>query len=193
MLNMKCFRDGERLVVVLEGVNIPEAEEMVKGFFSSLVANATVTQEDPAYAEPIPVFEEECPPIPDFFFEEEPYAGKTPEDILLSGTAEEKAAAFKWLRSKIEIGEYSLSTDEISVAMSQFLKNRFEECVPEEYCKKLSDGQLNMLLIQHAPVITSTLKEDLITLCEVPNWDALLASSEDVRRHAVCEMVKGLK
>ena len=50
-----------------------------------------------------------------------------------------------------------------------------------------------MLLIQHGPVISSTLKEVIVTVCEVTDWESLLASSEDVRRHAVCEMVKGLK
>lgn len=193
MLNIKSFRDGERLVVVLEGMDIPAAENVVKSFFSSLLSGVAVTQEDPAYAAPIPVFEEECPPVPVFFFDEEPYAGKTPEDILLSGTAEEKTNAFKWLRSKIEIGEFALSTPEISDAMSRFLKERFKECDPEEYCKKLTDAQLNKLLTQHAPVISQTLAEVIFAVCEVSNWNALLSSDESTRRHAVCEMVKGLK
>lgn len=193
MLNIKSFRDGERLVVVLEGMDIPTVENVVKDFFSSLISGSTVTQEDPAYAAPIPVFEEECPPVPAVFFEEEPYAGKTPEDILLSGTVEERAAAFKWLRGKIETGELCIATPEISDAMSLFLKDRFEKTIPEEYCKKLTDAQLNKFINQHAPVIPQSLTEEILSTCKASDWNTLLASDESTRRHAVCEIVKALK
>ena len=51
MLNIKTFRDGDRLVVVFEGLkDLPSEEELIQSYLGS-IAGATVSKESPVEAD----------------------------------------------------------------------------------------------------------------------------------------------
>ncbi len=76
-MTIKTFKDGDRVVLVFEGLeNSPSAEDMIKGIVSSVVA-CNVTSAPDAIAAPVAVTEEE---IPEERFVDGFFAGKTRDE-----------------------------------------------------------------------------------------------------------------
>lgn len=80
-MNIKTFKDGDRFIVVFEGLeNSPSNEAMIQGILASIIGTtASVEKVDNAIVEPVPTKEEEVPEIP---FTSGYFEGKTRTEAL---------------------------------------------------------------------------------------------------------------
>ena len=189
MLNIKCFEDGGRLVVVLEGIDIPSAEEMVKKFFAGIMSGA-VEAVSPGEATPIPTLSVEEEVLPTF--EEGPYTGKTPYEVLEN--EEDANNAFKWIVGQIK--KNSLKGKLLSAsqdALEKYLKIRFESCEPDEYSKKLTTKQLEIFFERHNEAISSRVKDYIMKLYQLKNWDEISSMEESKKRELLADLLHIVK
>lgn len=167
MLSIKAFQDGDRFVVVFEGLSDhPSQEEMIKGFLGGLLTS--VEQAPDAAA--IPIQQEDVPevtvpeeeiaqePDRDDVFPDGPYKGHTPGEVLEL----DKTAGFIYLSEAIkgrspEDPLFSIINKEISGV----LKN-FATCEDEEsYSKRLSSNQVAQFIKKFRLVMSPELQEEL--------------------------------
>lgn len=145
MLNIKTFKDGNRFVVVFEGLsNMPSEEDMIKNYISSIV-NANISTEKEIDAKPVETTDE---PIPVPIFEDGPFAGMSPSQVIETGN---KGIAYL----NMEMGKYGMGSEEdvltleIASVMYNHIHKRFSQMDVEEFAKKLSDGQINSLIAMY--------------------------------------------
>ena len=133
MLSIQSFEDGGRLVVVIEGLNGVQKDDIVKNFLSSLTCNAeTLPQVD---AEP--VAPKEVPKIDQGILLVGPYEGLTPDQALKQG----KTKAFRYLSSCLDSDEFEDIKSSINDSLTKYLKN-FNGCDAVQYANKLSSEQV---------------------------------------------------
>ncbi len=150
-MKVTTFNDGERFVVVFEGIGVDE-KDLIKGLLSPLSADNIERAPEVA---PVPVEEDEEPVIP-IVFPDGPYAGMSPTDILAAGP-QEAQDAYVYICSVIE----NLTDDlrEICDAETKkYVKSRFENTNSQEYAKKLSDNLVNKFFDMFAYSIPKELK-----------------------------------
>lgn len=137
-MNIKTFKDGNRFVIVFEGLDdMPSQENMIKAFLGGICPN--VTEEKAAEVQPVCV-EDNMPQ--NVMFIAGPYAGQTPQEILEA----EGKRGFIYLVSQIRNqelpGDLLLAIDN---AVTGYLR-QFANCDADAYSKKLSDKQLSTFI-----------------------------------------------
>ncbi len=152
-MKVTTFNDGERFVVVFEGIGVDD-KDLIKGLLSPLSADNI---ERAPEVVPVPVEEDEEPEIP-IVFPDGPYAGMSPTDILAAGP-QEAQDAYVYICSVIE----SLSGElrEICDAETKkYVKSRFENTKSMDYANKLSDNLVQKFYDMFAYNIPDELKEE---------------------------------
>ncbi len=161
MINIKGFEDGSRYVIVLEGIEKPKAEGIVKDLLSSLLSaqEAEYTEVAKSDAEPVPETPQPEVSIIDRF-EDGPYAGLKPIE-LISGTNDEKDAAFSYLcdvKDNVALGK------EIEKARCFYMVDKLSGVEdPHAYAGKLNLKQMNLFLAKFAPAIPDAVKISTVT------------------------------
>ena len=130
-MNISTYQDGERFVVVFEGIDVSE-KDMIKGMLNPFVVNRT--------PEVKPVESKEQKPAADRF-SCGPYEGKTPQEIL-SGEPKEARDAYTYLTGLMDTFEVSFK-EICESALKEYLRNSFKSVDPETYANKLSEKQMN--------------------------------------------------
>ena len=159
MLTTKFFKDGDRVVIVLEGLDMPDQETVIKGLLSSIVGTASLEPEGTAV--PVPAEEPDVPaaikeepePEGEAVFLDGPYKGMTPEEALVAG----KAKAFVYLTT-----EYVADNDAIGSAITSAVNaylHKFDDCNAKEYASRLSDKQVATFLAVYAGVIPEDIRK----------------------------------
>ncbi len=190
MLSIKTFKDGDRLVVVFEGLNdLPSEEEMVKNCIKSILAGSVPETLPEADVVPI-VTEEEAPPvIRDEIFLTGPYEGKTPKEILESGSPKEKREAFIYLTNfaKSEVTEDELALlQDVKKVIREYVK-RFQGD-GESYAGNLTETQLNLFLYQFLNVLRDEQRDQILAECNI-SAETLFKAGEETKRRVVSRYV----
>ena len=137
-MKIQTFKDGERFIVVFEGISTNE-EDMIKGFLGPALENIS----RPCQVEPIAVEQEVSPEIP-VVFNEGDYAGQTPADVL-NAPQKEASEAYRYICTNLRAGNFDTELSKVCAnEIKIYLKKRFESCDGEAYAKKLSDAQVKM-------------------------------------------------
>lgn len=192
MFTIKNFKDGDRLVIVFEGLeNVPSVEKMLGTYISGMVG--AISTEKPGDAAPVPQIEESAPKTP-ILFQEGPYKDRTPKEAMSScKSVKEQSEVFKYfccmLNNDIDTG----LKNEIRDVLTEYLSNRFKDCIPDEYAKKLSAAQVKGFYIVHEAVINDILKKELYEKYNCKSWTGLLLSDEDILRKAVADIITEFK
>ncbi len=134
-MKVSTFNDGERFVVVFEGITVND-QTLIKGLLAPLSVDNIERKPE---VEPIPVVEEEPPEMP-VCFTDGPYAGMPPMDIL-TANQKEAQAAYVYICSVINDLPADLK-DKCVAATQHYLKSRFESVDSVEYAAKLNDKQV---------------------------------------------------
>ena len=195
MITTKVFQDGNRLVVVFEGLNnVPSSEEMVRSYLSVLLKAGSEPVEEavemlsPAEVEPI-ISEDDVPPeITEEIFLTGPYEGKTPKEILENGSGLEKRKAFIYLTQFIKkdvTEEEQALKEEAEAVVAQYLSN-FKGS-GKEYAAKLNPKQVDLFLGQFLGAVTDDVKQGILTSCNAIGISPKTA--EEVKRKVVAEYV----
>ncbi len=152
MLTVKTYRDGDRLVVVFEGLSsIPDEEAMIKSFLGGMI-DGTLTKVPDVEAKPVPA-NEDVPEIPKeetpmedtrHEYDDGPYKGMTPPEAL----SKDKARAIGYLVSTIN---GTVRQEDANLAIKDFLR-QFSGCDAKGYSEKLSSNQVFSFIRQYSPV-----------------------------------------
>ncbi len=162
-MKIQTFKDGDRFIVVFEGLEVKE-EDMIKGFLSPMF---TENVHRPCEVEPIATQEEEIPEIP-VVFNDGPYTGKTPNDVL-SSSQEDAWNAYVYITEQLSGGKLEEKLSSVcDKEIKTYLRNRFERTNGEEFAAKLSDKQVGMFFKQFGYSIPTDLntgkREDIPTI-----------------------------
>ena len=203
MVSVKSFVDGDRLVVVFEGIsNAPSESELVKSYIESVLKTQTMPPADvtpvPADEEPIDIPEEvispvqEVKPIRTEVFIDGPYEGKTPEEILSKGTPKDKREAFRYLTRYIK--------SEVSEEETDLVKES-EKCINEILAKFSTDGetytsmlnekQVNLFIYQFIDVFSNEKRDEILSSVGT-SIDKLPAAGEDIKREIVKRYINNI-
>ena len=157
MLTVKTFKDGDRLVVVFEGLHdIPSEETLIQSFLSG-ITGAQVNREEAIDAKPvkqdteIPTIEEADP-----VFADGEYEGMTPEEVIKTG----RAKGFTFLAEHMD--DETLPENlksRIKESVRAYLSN-FKGCDPLAYSNKLSFKQVCTFLTQYLPVLPDGVRDE---------------------------------
>lgn len=103
-------------------------------------------------------------------FKDGQYAGKTPSEVLSTGTTKDQRLAMQYLSKAISEASLDVSImDAVKEALNLYLKNRFKEIAdPHAYAEKLTEKQAYVFLQQFKDAIPSDIK------AVVKDWDTLL-------------------
>lgn len=156
MLTIKSYRDGDRLVVVFEGLsNIPSDEDMIKSYISN-ITGVQAEPVKPVDAAPVPQDTKEVE-IPEARFgSKSKYFGMTPKEVI----AREGAKGFLYLTKAVYRPDYlpdDLKKD-TEVVIKEYLNN-FAECDAESYAKKLTDSQVDTFIHTYEYVMPDEVRD----------------------------------
>ncbi len=194
MLDIKTFKDGNRLVIVLDGFGdeIPAMENAVQAFLSAIVPISSVRNVE---ASPVPVLQPEIPQLAEeskseskteeeasavpAIFEDGPYQGLTPDEII----ERNKQRGFSYLVSRANGGACQMSVPLMKAsydAVVKYLKN-FKDTPAADYAQKLTDAQVVKFLTQYGPVIRPERRDEVMAT----SWNTIMTAPIDVQRKAV--------
>ncbi|MBO4847188.1 MAG: hypothetical protein J5525_12960 [Lachnospiraceae bacterium] len=156
MLSTKIFRDGERVVLTIEGEDPAVIEEVISKVITESL-KVTVFKEEDSKAEPLPkeevpeIKEEKKPeppkqtkqpaPEPIITIEDGAYAGKKPLDIVMTSDPKENEKGFRELVSIRKTSQPALKK-KVDAAIMYYVKNRFKNVEPDAYAAKLNNRQI---------------------------------------------------
>lgn len=136
-MKVSTFQDGERFIVVFEGIKVEE-KDLIKGLLAPL---SVQNIESEPMVEPIPSEPEEAPNIP-VAFPDGPYVGASPMDVLMAEPKEARKAYSYICANLSGFSEELKSLCESEV--KNYLRRSFASVDADEYAKKLSDKQIDM-------------------------------------------------
>lgn len=132
-MNIKSFMDGDRLVIVVEGLKeVPSDEKLLKGFLSAIMPDTETSIHKPSDAAPVPVVEEDVT-IPC-------------EEITSDGDIEIKTSFFtgKLNDAYACIDSFSKELEVLNALKDNaeiYLRHKFAGMDTDAYTEKLSDAQ----------------------------------------------------
>ncbi len=116
MLNMKSFKDGERLVVVIEGLkNIEEEQEVLNRMFSGLISNA-------------------------------PDSSSSIEPPIIEDTSSVKEEVKKIIDEQQKTTTKKDDNQEVKTISLDMLKSRYKDCDAKEFASQLDGDKLNKFI-----------------------------------------------
>lgn len=122
-MTIKSFKDGERLVIIVEGLkDFPSETDLIKGFLGSITKEGTVTDLPDAEALPVPV-------------EEAPDLGVLIETSFFTGNLEDVYDKIDSLSKEKELLEVLGDNADI------YLRHKFSKMDGAAYAGKLSAVQ----------------------------------------------------
>lgn len=179
MVNMKFFEDGGRLVIVLDGVDIPSTETLLTKMFSQLVNESTVEKCEPGEAAPVAVPEEKVN-IPTTFTDG-PYSGLTPDQVLTEGSDEEMNTAFQWMLEQMK-DKTNILYDSMEQAAWKYMGRKFKQCNPEEYAAKLTAKQVSIFYSRFKSAVPLSVRSALIQKYNLKGWDDVSQEEDHLTR-----------
>ncbi len=187
MINIKAFEDGPRYVIVLEGIEKPKAESIVRDLLSGIV-NAEVEQISPSEALPVP--ESIVPEISVVdTFQDGPYAGLKPME-LVRGENVEQELGYGYLRKEKEDGGDLALRKEIDDALCAYMADKLKDADPESYANRLIVKHLNMFLNKFSCCIPDEIKKDEAeNVCKGFSFDALSDAPEGILRKVIADVI----
>ena len=181
MLTIKSYQDGDRFVIVFEGLsNIPSEQDMIKQFLCG-ITNTVISDAPAAEAKPIPADDKKTD-IPTEVFPSGTFKGKTPAEVLSEG----KTKGFMYLAgiaNDTDIPSNLLA--DIRSVICGYLK-QFSECDEENYSKKLKTKQLDMFFAQYEAILPQDIR-DKISINKRNNL------SEEEKRAIVAQSIRHFK
>ena len=140
MVSIKYFEDGNRQVLVFEGMPAVNVEAIVRDITAKIATGEySVEKVEDSNAMPLPEEKEPEIKIPTTF-QDGPYKGMEPIQ-LIEGEAEEVEAAVTYLVEQKGDINHILYQD-IENALVKYMNNKLLNCVPEEYAQKLTAAQI---------------------------------------------------
>lgn len=208
MVNIKTYKDGDRLVVIFEGLGEITEEKIVSTFLQSL--GNVDSDVPPANVKPLPVVEDPLPttlpeqakepdkedPKPavfDFWFVDGPYAGKTPSAILSEGTPQEQDKAFNYLSKMLKTEKSEKVVDLIKSSGVSYLKRRFASTESFAYAIKLNEKQVKTFYNLYADFCSAELISTLCSDLKKNSFDELMASDIDTLKSGVAILIEAFK
>lgn len=215
MLTTKMFRDGERIVITIEGEDADKTESLVRDFFAKLIDDTFFSEIKSSKAEALPKetipqintppvetikntpkVEEEKPVVPTLT--DGPYIGKTPIEVISAEDPKESLKGFRELVSIRKNSPKPLKT-EINKAILQYVRTRFSSVEPEAYANKLNSKQLYNFFDESSfgGCIPEAKKKVFLEAENIPDWktfmDFIDADVDTARRIAAktIQMFKG--
>ena len=179
MVNMKFFEDGGRLVIVLDGVDIPSTETLLTQMFTQLISESAVEKCEPGEAAPV-VTQEEKIEIPTTFTEG-PYIGLSPEQVLTEGSDEEMNTAFQWILEQLK-DKTNILYDNMESAAWKYMGRKFGQCNPEEYAAKLTAKQVSIFYSRFKNAVPLTVRETLMQRYNLSSWDNVSQEEDNLAR-----------
>lgn len=165
MLSVKQFRDGNRLVVVFEGLkDIPSEEQMIQNYLSSLVGN-NVDVAPSVEAEPV-VLNNEMPEIPKPVFCGSEYNSMTPSEVVKDGT---KALVF--LNRQLVNQESEDMETEIRRVLRKTVAEQFRTVEPDKFCSTLTNAQVNAFFLRYGNIPTEEEKRIIMKKLNSKTWE----------------------
>lgn len=213
-MKINTFKQGNKLVVVFEGLELSETEVLTK-FISSL-ANSTISED--AECEEETYVEDECPIIPDepmeaitedkeeevdgeiiepeletnsTIFESGPYKGKNPKLMLsLDNSAKDIKNAFIYLSKNLTALEGEI-LQETKEAISEFIQITFKNTDASEYSNALTAGQQKTFLRMYEFCLGEKTKEKYCKKADTSNWTELIESDDvEVKKEIIISIIK---
>ncbi len=139
-MKVQTFRDGERFIIVLEGIDV-KMEEVIKGILNPLVPQ-NLTRE--CQVEPMDP-PSETPPVIPVVFEDGPFAGKSPEEVLFSTNPKDGFNAYKYICSGLESQQFNTELSKTcEEQIRKYVRLRFATTNGEDYANALSGKQVQI-------------------------------------------------
>lgn len=196
MFEIKAFKDGTRLVVVLDGVDIEKTEEELKKVFSAIKICSK------SAAEPVERIKEPIPDIPEInesidesissnetkedpaekvIFLQGQFTSFTPQEIVSTPSDKLNFERFKYLKEVKNDPEYTGDIHkEITKAMVLYLRNKFKDVDEESYVSKLTSKQLKVFYDSFADCIPVKKRSAILEGTNL-SWDDMLSEEEGAR------------
>ena len=162
MLTIKTYRDGDRLVVIFEGLSdIPSEDDMIRSYLSN-ITGATVESLAPVEAKSVPVDATKVD-IPEPVFVSGRYKGMTVDEAFSKG----KGEAFLYVTEIASEDANTHSLDEsmrssINKSVTKYLGN-FKDCDAAGYSKKLTIKQIKAFYTQYRYVTPEWIRKLVFT------------------------------
>lgn len=135
-MKITTYQDGNRRVIIFDGLDSPKEDDVIKAFLSSLTKEV---EEAPA-ADLAPMeYTEERVEEPQFVFPDGEYKGQTPADILYAPTGTEKA--YKYIVSAIENNVWPEESKKLEDEIATYVKHRFASSDALALSEKLVKGK----------------------------------------------------
>ena len=157
-MKIQTFQDGDRFVVVFEGLSEKTAEqEMIKGLLQGL-AGVMTTMAPPADATPVAKEEDHTDvlnmieEVADATFQDGPYTGKTPKEV----SEEFGSKGFIYLAEQKDIVSGALR-DACIQAMREVTET-FRSCDAKGYAGKLTEGQIHTFFRKFQALLPADLR-----------------------------------
>lgn len=213
-MKINTFKQGKKLVVVFDGLELSETEVLQK--FIATLANSTISED--AECEKEKYIEDECPIIPDEpmgavaedreeeseetiepelqtnpspSFESGPYKGENPKLMLsLDNSAKDIKNAFIYLSKNLTALEGEI-LQETKEAISEFIHITFKDTDASKYSSALTAGQQKTFLRMYEFCLGEKTKEKYCKTANTSNW-AELIECEDVeaKREIIISIIK---
>ena len=192
MFDIKCFKDGTRLVIAIDGLeNIDSDENIICNFIKTLIPNSNI--EKIVDAEAAPVIEKDDPIIK--YIGIAPYENVTAHQALFSEDTTANNAAFQFFNDGIKNQIFSCEKlAEIYIELNAYLKNRFCKVTdPEAYAKKLTLKQLVIFMNQYYALLPE-IKMELSSSLNIDekNYNAVTEDNQESYKQAVAFILKSL-
>ena len=178
MLNIRSYKDGDTLVVAIDGLENLQNDDIAKAFLSSLTQSKVETAPNP---DALPVKRNDVPPEKLVRkFESGPFRDKSPKEIMdAAGDIKGKDIVCKRFSNILDnIADPYLRQDVIDVSRG-YLRERFSGSNADDYCEKLTQNQVLMFYMYYSPFATADVKNYLCVKYKVNNWTSFLFSSDE--------------
>ena len=195
-LNIKAFQDGDRFVVVFEGIT-PDTKEMIKSFLGAAMevpgeAKPVVTKEEPITLPPVDEPKEEplqetstegptkdTKKYPDHpVFEDGEYQGLTPWHLIDTPDDKKSLIGYRYLMKQYKSGSLNDHQELKKASMDAivcYLDYRFSMITDaKEYAKKLNEKQCKLFFDDFADAAPSSKKKEFLVQHGYADWDTFL-------------------
>lgn len=178
MNGIQWYKDGNKLVVILEGFEVSDAIKVLSGF------SENITQAPDASVEPVETQPAEIPTT----FTSGPYQGMSPMELVEGSIEEIDEAGITYLVAESQ-DTSNVLINSINEALMIFLKKRFNGAVPREYVQKLSAYNVTRLFGYIAKHSSRTFQTDFLESHGIASWNELTESEPENVRLLLEELV----
>lgn len=188
-MKINTFQDGDRFIVVFEGIG-PKNEDLIKGLLGAVtLENSCAIPVEPENDERLL---EEIQNTVAFTFDNGPYKGKTPYDIVSVSDKKEAYKGYLYLAKIAEVENDECIFMDIQSACKDFMKqwaNGIDDAYA--YASKLTDAQSIAFFKQFNIAIESEIKSKLLSQAGYADWsDYIAETSMDEKKAAIAAIIE---